>query len=380
MKNKQNSTRRNFLKISTMGLGAGLIGTLSSFDFLKGKSNKVTQNSDDIHLKMTGYDYPRLRAIYDKKVEIKNCTYDIKKSGGIGDMNTNAFTGPQSFDVTEIGMVPFILSYANDGFRDYSLLPMFPLRMFRHKSIFIRTDGDIKKPQQLIGKKIGTPGYSSSSLTWIRGMLQDEYGISPNDIHWVIANKDSSAGISGQVSKNENLIPKGITISKGTPGKDESELLLSGEVDALFHAIQPKAFVEGNPNITRLFKDSKKTEQEYFSKTGIFPIMHAVAVKKELLDNNPWLAESLFNAFSESKTMDYNFMTKLGWAYDTLPWYGQEYEETKKVMGINFWPYGIEANRLAIETLCRYCYEQGLINEEVKLEDLFHKTGLNLNE
>lgn len=380
MKNKQNSTRRNFLKISSMGLGAGLIGTLSSFDFLKGTSNKVIQNSDDIHLKMTGYDYQRLRGIYDKKVEIKNCTYDIKKSGGIGDMNTNTFAGPQSFDVTEIGMVPFILSYANDGFRDYSLLPMFPLRMFRHKSIFIRTDGDIRKPQDLKGKKIGTPGFSSSSLTWIRGMIQDEYGISPNDIHWVIANKDSSAGISGQVSKNENLIPEGITISKGTPGKDESELLLSGEVDALFHAVQPKAFVEGNPNITRLFKDSKKTEQAYFSKTGIFPIMHAVAVKKELLENNPWLAESLFNAFSESKTMDYNFMAKLGWAYDTLPWYGQEFEETKKVMGNNFWPYGIEANRLAIETLCRYCYEQGLIKKEVKLEDLFHKTGLSLNE
>jgi 4,5-dihydroxyphthalate decarboxylase len=353
---------------------------LSSFDFLKGTNNKVIQNGDDIHLKMTGYDYPRLRAIYDKKVEIKNCTYDIKKSGGIGDMNTNTFAGPQSFDVTEIGMVPFILSYANDGFRDYSLLPIFPLRMFRHKSIFIRTDGDIRKPQDLKGKKIGTPGFSSSSLTWIRGMIQDEYGISQNDIHWVIANKDSSAGISGQVSKNENLIPEGITISKGTPGKDESELLLSGEVDALFHAVQPKAFVQGNPNITRLFKDSKKTEQAYFSKTGIFPIMHAVAVKKELLENNPWLAESLFNAFSESKTMDYNFMTKLGWAYDTLPWYGQEYEETKKVMGINFWPYGIEANRLAIETLCRYCYEQGLIKKEVKLEDLFHNTGLNLNE
>lgn len=378
MKNKQNSSRRRFLKLSTMG--AGLIGTLSSFDFLTERSTIVTQNSDKLHLKMTGYDYPRIKAFYDKKVEVSNCTYDIKKSGGIGDMNTNVFIGPQSFDVSEIGMVPFILSYANDGFRDYSLLPIFPLRMYRHKSIFIRTNGDIRKPQDLRGKKIGTPGYSSSSLTWIRGMLQDEYGISPNDVQWVIANKDSSAGISGQVSKNENLIPEGISITQGTKGKDESDLLLSGEVDALFHAIQPKAFIDGNPNITRLFSDSKVVEQEYFSKTGIFPIMHAVAVKKELLETNPWLAESLFRAFSESKTLNYNFITKLGWAYDTLPWYGQEFEETKKVMGTNFWPYGIESNRLALETLCRYCYEQGLIKKEVKLEDLFHQTGINLHE
>ena len=378
MKKLQNSSRRNFLKVST--LGAGLIGTLSSFDLLKKSSEFVAQIRGDMHLKMTGYDYPRIKAIYDKKVKIKNCTFDIVKSGGIGDMNTNVFDGSQSFDVTEIGMVPFILAYANDGFRDYSLLPIFPLRMFRHKSVFIRPDGVIKKPQDLKGKKIGTPGYSSSSLTWIRGMFQDEYGISPNDVHWVIANKDSSAGISGQVSKNENIIPEGISITNGTKGLDESELLLSGEVDALFHAIQPKAFIDGNPNITRLFSDSKKVEQKYFSKTGIFPIMHAVAVKKELLENNPWLAESIFNAFSESKTMDYNFMTKLGWAYDTLPWYGQEYEETKKVMGVNFWPYGIESNKLALETLCRYCYEQGLIKEKVNLEDLFHGTSLNLNE
>jgi len=378
MKTKQNSSRRNFLKVSAFG--AGLIGTLSSFDFLKKSSEFVVQIGGDMHLKMTGYDYPRIKAIYDKKVKIKNCTFDIVKSGGIGDMNTNVFDGSQSFDVTEIGMVPFILAYANDGFRDYSLLPIFPLRMFRHKSVFIRPDGVIKKPQDLKGKKIGTPGYSSSSLTWIRGMFQDEYGISPNDVHWVIANKDSSAGISGQVSKNENIIPEGISISNGTKGLDESELLLSGEVDALFHAIQPKAFIDGNPNITRLFSDSKKVEQEYFSKTGIFPIMHAVAVKKELLENNPWLAESLFNTYSESKTMDYNFMTKLGWAYDTLPWYGQEHEETKKVMGTNFWPYGIEANRIALETLCRYCYEQGLIKEAVNLEDLFHRTSLSLNE
>lgn len=378
MEQKRKSSRRNFIKATA--LGTGLIGTLSSFNLMNMVSGITLKTNSDLHLNMTGYDYPRIKAIYDKKVKIKNCTFDIVNSGGIGDMNTNVFSGPQSFDVTEIGMVPFILAYANEGFRDYTLLPIFPLRMFRHKSVFIHADSDIKNPQDLKGKKIGTPGYSSSSLTWIRGMFQDEFGVSPNDVQWVIAKKDSSADISGQVSKHENVIPEGISITYGTAGKDESDLLLSGEVDALFHAIQPKAFIQGNPEIIRLFKDSKKVEQEYFSKTGIFPIMHAVAVKKELLENNPWLAESLFNAYSESKTMDYNFMTKLGWAYDTLPWYGQEYEETKKVMGNNFWPYGIEANRKVLETLCRYCYEQGLIKEAVKFEDLFISSSFEFTE
>jgi len=328
---------------------------------------------------MAGYDYPRVKAIFDKDVNIKGCTFDIVKAG-IGDMNTDAFNGPQSYDVTEIGIVPFILAYANESFRDYTLLPIFPLRVFRHKSVFIHADSGIKKPVDLKGKKIGTPGYSSSSLTWIRGIFQDEYGVSPKEIEWVIANKDSSAELAGKVSKQEQVIPEGISINYGTPGKDESELLLSGEVDALFHAVQPKAFIQGNPKIIRLFKDSRSVEQEYFSKTGIFPIMHAVAVKKDLLENNPWLAGSIFNAYSESKTMNYNFMSKLGWAYDTLPWYGQEYDETKKIMGNNFWPYGIEVNRKVLETICRYCYEQGLIKQKISFEDLFLSTSFEFTE
>lgn len=378
MKQKRKSNRRDFIR--TTALGAGLIGTLSSFYRANKISGFNSQVDGDLHLKLTGYEYPRIQALYDKKVSIKGCTYDIEYSGGVGDMNTDTFSGSQSFDVTEIGLVPYILAYANRGFRDYTLLPIFPLRMFRHKSVFVHADSGITKPQDLKGKKIGTPGYSSSSLTWIRGMLQDEYGVSPNDVHWVIANKDSSGDISGQVSENENVIPEGISVTLGTAGKDESELLLSGEVDALLHAIQPQAFIDGNPNIIRLFSDSKKVEQEYFSKTGIFPIMHAVAVKKELLENNPWLAESLFNAYSESKTTNYNFMTKLGWAFDTLPWYGQQHEETKKLMGSNFWPYGIEANRKTLETICRYCYEQGLIKQRVSIEDIFLSTSFEFTE
>ena len=329
---KKFSKRRDFIKKTTFG--AGLLGSLSSFNFV---NNVSSENADkkELHLNMGGYDYPRVKPLFDKKVEIKGCSFEIQKAG-ISDMNTNAFSGPQEFDVTEIGIVPYILAYANDNFRDYTLLPIFPLRMFRHKSIFVRADGNIKKPEDLKGKKVGTPGYSSSSLTWIRGMFQDEYGVSPNDIEWVIAKKDSSAVVGGKVSKQEQVMPDGISISYGTAGKDESDLLLSGEVDALFHAIQPKAFMEGNPKVVRLFEDSRKVEQDYFQKTGIFPIMHAVAVKKELLEDNAWLAASIFDAYSASKTMNYTFMLQLGWVYDTLPWYGQEYEETRKLMGGNF--------------------------------------------
>ncbi len=166
----------------------------------------------------------------------------------------------------------------------------------------------------------------------------------------------------------------------GTTGLDESDLLISGEVDALFHAAEPKAYIDGNPLVERLFPDSKRVEQAYYKKTGIFPIMHAVVVRKSLLDKYPWLAESIFNAYSESKTRDYTFMRKYGWVFDSLPWYGQEFEETRNLMGANFWPYGIKPNRKTLETLFRYSHEQGLSSIKLTIEDLFHQSSLKFKE
>jgi 4,5-dihydroxyphthalate decarboxylase len=364
MKNKiesvNNSTRRKFLKTTALGVGA--IGALNSFGFINGKPNsKVvpneTGNANDIPINLAGYDYYRVQSIINGKVKIKGCSISYTKAG-IGDMNSETFSGAQSYDVTEIGLHPFMLAYSNDNFRDYTLLPIFPLRTYRHKSIFIRTDKNINHPEDLIGKTIGTPGYSSTSLTWIRGLLQDEYNVKPEDVQWIISNKDSSADVSGKVSKQEQVLPKGLNIKIGPAGKDESDLLLSGEIDALFHAV----------------------EREYYSKTGIFPIMHSVAVKKELVEQNPWIAKAIFDAYSEAKQLEFNLMNKLGWAYYSLPWFVQEFEETRALMGENYWPYGIEPNRKTLETLFRYSYEQGLSSKELTIEDLFHPSSLGFIE
>jgi len=273
-----------------------------------------------------------------------------------------------------------MLAFANNNFRDYSLLPIFPVRIFRHKSVFIRNDGKIQNPEDLKGKSVGTPGYSSSSLTWLRGIFQDEYGIKPEDINWVISNKDSSSKEAGEISRNEQVAPNGISITQGTVGLDESQLLLTGEVDALFHAAQPKAFMEGNSNIIRLFPDSRKVEQDYYTKTGIFPIMHAVAIRNKLLEDNPWLAKTVFKTYSKSKMLDFKFMESLAWVYDSLPWYAQELEITIKLMGENYWPYGIKPNRKTLETLFRYSFEQGLSNRQLTIEELFHPSSLKLKE
>lgn len=374
----KDSSRRDFLKKATLTAGTGLMAT-QGFSSKISESHVEEEEKNNLKLTVAGYNVNRVKSLVEGRVEIKGCTINFVKAG-IGDMNSSTFSGDQPYDITEIGLHPFMLAYANDDFRDYTLLPIFPLRIFRHKSVFIRNDRGIRRPEDLEGKTIGTPGYSSTSLTWLRGIFQDEYGIRPEDINWVISNKDSSADAAGKISKQEQVNPKGVNIKMGTAGLDESELLVKGEVDALFHAAEPKAYIDGNPLVERLFPDSRRVEQAYFEKTGIFPIMHAVAVSKNLLDKNTWLAEAIFNAYSESKKQDYAFMRKYGWVFDSLPWYGQELEETRNLMGENFWPYGIEVNRKTLETLFSYSYEQGLSYKELTIEDLFHPSALEFTE
>jgi 4,5-dihydroxyphthalate decarboxylase len=372
------TSRREFVKSAAVAAGAaGVLGACGNAP--PGSEERSDEQSQGLPITVAGYTYDRVQPLIDGRVRIDGCSLTFEK-GGISDLNTHVFSGLQTIEVTEIGLHPYMLAVANDGFRGYSLLPVFPLRTFRHKSVFIRTDRGIEGPEDLRGKTIATPGYSSSSLTWIRGMLEDEYGITPQDVTWVVSKKDSSANVSGSVSKQENVIPEGIEVVEGPPGLDESDLLERGEVDALFHAIEPRAFVQRDPTVARLFPDSRQAERAYFAKTGIFPIMHAVAVRDEAIDENPWILEAVFNAYSRAKKMNDEYLRKLGWAMVSLPWFGQELEETRDLMGDNFWPYGIEPNRKTLDTLFRYSHEQGLASRRLTIEELFHPSSLEFAE
>jgi 4,5-dihydroxyphthalate decarboxylase len=371
---RQDYSRRNFIKTAALSVGAAQ--ALSVFG---SGSVLAASESRNQPLSMAGYVYDRSRALIDGRAKIEG--YDIQYTeSAIGDINTHVFSGPQTYDVTEIGLVPFMLAFANDEFRDYSLLPIFPLRLFRHKSVFIRTDRGIEKPEDLKGKTIGTAGYASSSLTWMRGIFEDEYGIRPKDVQWVVSSGDSSAELSGKASKQEQMFPDGISIRMGPAGKDESDLLESGEVDALFHAAEPRAYIQGHPMVARLFPDYRSTERDYFSRTGIFPIMHAVAIRKSLAKQNPWLIEAAFNAYSQSKKMAYAYMANAAWAKESLPWFGQEFAETRALMGDNYYSYGIKPNRKTLELLFRYAHQQGLCSRELTVEEMFEPASLALTE
>jgi 4,5-dihydroxyphthalate decarboxylase len=374
----ESPSRRGFLKAGALSSAALLSG--AALDRLRcNADDRNPVSSDKLKIRIAGYKYDRVEALIDGRVQVVGCETQFEVSS-IGDMNTHVFSGPQTREVTEIGLLPYVLAFANDGFRDYTLIPVFPLRLFRHKSIFIRTDCGITKPEDLRGRKVATAGYSSTSLTWIRGIMQHQYGVRPEDIQWVISSKDSSANVAGKMSQQEQVIPKGIPIQTGPEGKDESALLVDGDVDAIFHAAEPRAYVDGHPKVGRLFPDYRKTERAYFAETGIFPIMHAVAVRKDVIRANPWLPKAVFNAYSQAKQLNCDFMKNAAWYKGSLPWFGQEFEETRKLMGDNYWSYSIDRNLKTLDALLQYSHEQGLARRKLNIEEIFHPSTLELKE
>lgn len=328
---------------------------------------------------IAGYEYSRVRALVEGDVTVEGCAHRFEETS-IGPLNNHAFFGPKTRDVTEIGLIPYVLAYCNDNFRDYALLPIPVLRLFRHQSIFIRTDRGIKAPADLRGKKVATVGYSSSGLTHVRGILQEEYGVKPEEIEWISTQKDSGANLTGGVSDWEKVRPAGVSITDAPEAEDESTLLISGQVDAILHPAEPKVYQDRNPVVERLFKDHRSVERDFYRRTGMFPIMHSVAIRRETAEKNPWLAKATFEAYSKAKQVDYERMQNWGWVMDSLPWYGQELDETRELMGMNFYPYGLQASKSSYEAAFRYLHEQGLSKRQVSLEEMFEKSTLELME
>ncbi|MFK5924897.1 MAG: ABC transporter substrate-binding protein [Verrucomicrobiota bacterium] len=379
-------SRRTILKSAAVGIAASVAGrTLSLGSESKTQfddptvSKRLGPHGKGLSITLAGYEYNRVRTLADGSVQVKGCASTFEVTG-IGPLNNHAFFGPQTRDITEIGLIPYMLAYANDNFRDYILLPIPALRLFRHKSMWVRTDSKIKTPADLRGKKVATVGYSSSGLTHIRGILEEEYGVKSSDIKWVSTQKDSASNLTGGVSSWEKLRPEGISITDAPAGEDESSLLLSGKVDAIFHPAEPKAYQERNPLIRRLFTDPRKVEVEYYKKTGVFPIMHSVSIRRKTMEANPWLSKAVFEAYSQAKKADYEHMKTWGWATDTLPWYGQEFNDTRNLMGENFYSYGFEACKSSYQTAIRYLYDQGLSKRKVSIEEMFDPATLGLKE
>jgi 4,5-dihydroxyphthalate decarboxylase len=365
---KSESSRRNFMKISAAGAAIGTLGLLGS---------RAVQ-AERRQIKVAGYDYDRVRAIMDRQVGLDGAdvSFNIENIYGV---TRSAFGPDRKYEVTEIGLLPFIRKYINEDFRSYTLIPVFISRTFRHRNVFVHVDSGIEKPEDLRGKTVGTPGYGFSANTWIRGFLLEEYGVKADEMNW-IETTESSDGAKLPQKLNRHFLPDNFPLVKGPPGIDESELLLSGGCDALITAITPRAFLEGNPKVKRLFPDVRAAEKDYYRKTHLFPIMHAVAIRNDTIKEVPWLPKAVFEMYSNAKQKAYADLETTTSLKVSLPWVTQEFEDTRSLMGENFWPYGIEANRKELEAAMRYAHEQGLVKHRLEFENLFHPSTLRLEE
>ena len=271
----------------------------------------------------------------------------------------------KEFDVAEISLAKYSALIAQ-GNTDFFALPIFPSRVFRHSSLYVRDGGPMKTITDLKGRKVGIPEWAQTAAVYSRGFLQDQYGIELSSIHWV------QAGVNqpGRVEKVDLKLPKGVEITR-IADKSLNEMLLSGEIDAALVARAPDAFVKGNPKIRRLFDDFMDVEIDYYKKTGIFPIMHAVAVRRDVLDKNPWIARNLFTAFEEAKRRSIERVQEATISLFPIPWYFEHARRGMELLGKDYFPYGIEPNRKTLAAFLKWGHEQGVCKRLVDVDEMF---------
>lgn len=270
------------------------------------------------------------------------------------------------FDVSECSLSTYAMLRSRGDDR-FIAIPAFTSRFFRHSCVFINTRKGIRNPQDLRGKVVGLPEYQITAVVWLRGIFQDEYGVPPKEILWRSGGEETP----GRVEKVAIKLPEEINLEAIPADKTLSGMLDDGEIDALFTAREPSCFTRGSTNVARLFQNPRETEEQYFKKTGIFPIMHTIIIKREIYLQNPWIAVNLYKAFCEAKELAMKSYTETAAMRVTLPWVISEVERTKAILGEDWWPYGLGRNKKTLETFLRYHYEQGLSEKLMALEELF---------
>jgi 4,5-dihydroxyphthalate decarboxylase len=240
-------------------------------------------------------------------------------------------------------------------------------KFFRHSCIYVREGAGIETPRDLIGKRVGTTQFSATAVTFIKGMLEHDYGVKQSDMHWFMGGLDKPT---------ESLLipldlPKDVRLDFVPAGDTLEKMLAEDRIDALFSIYIPPSFLAKSPKIRRLFPDYRAVEKDYYRRTGIFPIMHTVALKRATVEAHPFVAQSLYDAFRRAKSLALDDL------YDTdalrvgLPWLLDHVEELWSVFGEDWWSYGVEENRRTLEALGQYVFEQGISPRVVTPEEMY---------
>ncbi|WP_233835821.1 ABC transporter substrate-binding protein [Paraburkholderia sp. ZP32-5] len=315
------------------------------------------------------WDYDRTRALFDGRVAIEGCdaTYFSLP------VEETFFRSLRSveFDVAELSLSSYTILRSR-GESPYVAIPVYLSRMFRHSCIYIRKDRGIETPADLKGKTLGVPEFQLTAPVWARGILEDEYGVKSSDIRW----RTGGVEQPGRHEKVSYTNDSGIEIEPIPADQTLNQWLLEGRIDGIVAPRAPSVFSDEHPEIGRLFPRFRDVEKTYYTNTGIFPIMHVVGVRRELVERHPWIAASVLKAFTEAKNLALANLGELAALKATLPWLVAEYDETVALMGRDFWRYGVAGNEATLNAFLKYHHEQGLSNRLMTIPELFAPSTL----
>jgi 4,5-dihydroxyphthalate decarboxylase len=275
------------------------------------------------------------------------------------------FTNFHEWDVSEMSLGKTVSIMSQD---DPWLIPIpvFPSRVFRHSAIYVRRDAELTEPRQLVGKRVGIPEWAQTAGMYVRGSLMHQYGIDLASIEWVQAGVNQA----GRTEKVELRLPQGIRV-RPVQDKTLTQMLLSGEIDAAITAHPPEPYELGDSRIVRLFRNAQAVEEEYWRTTGIFPIMHTVAIRRDVYERHRWVAMNLYKAFDEARRRSIGRLLEVTASRVPIPWMPQYTERWRELFGGTYWPYGVEPNRATLEAFCRFAFEQGVCHRKMAPEELF---------
>jgi 4,5-dihydroxyphthalate decarboxylase len=318
----------------------------------------------NLKLTLACWDYDRSRPLIDGRVKPEGIDFDIEILRPRQAFQRMLDNG--EFQVSELSLASYT-ALKGRGACPFVAVPVALSKIFRHSCIYVRAGTGIAAPRDLKGKRVGTSQWSSTGLVFMRGMLQHDYGVRAQDMHWFMGGLNSFVE-PPLIPLN---LPTDIRLDFLSEGQTLEQMFAAGELDALLSLYIPKLFLESRPSIVRLFPNYKETEQDYYRRTRIFPIMHTVVLREDVHRAHPWAARSIYKAFVQARDVAVDGL------YDTdalrlaLPWLIDHVEEARRVLGKDFWAYGLEPNRPTWEAIGRYVHEQGLSPRVVLADELF---------
>jgi len=317
-----------------------------------------------LKLTLACWDYDRTRALADGRVrpegiDLNYLTLHVEET-------FFRMLRHREFGAAEMSLSSYTMALAR-GNCPFIAIPVFPSRFFRHSCIFVCAKSGIRGPQDLAGKRVGVPEYQMTAPVWIRGILQDEYGIDAASVSYFTGGEEEP----GREEKLKLDLPPKFSVSPIGVGQTLSRMLADGEIDALHAARIPSTLRTRPEAVRRLFENYVDVERAYFRKTRIFPIMHTVVLKRELYERNPWIARALYKAFEEARVEAMRNLSLTSAATTMLPWQIAHVEEAHRELGDDWWPYGLAANRNVLDTFLRYHHDQGLSTRRLAPEELF---------